>query len=323
MGRKIIDYSGERYAFTRSTDPFAGLDDYRSAPTLEIRYPNISFPIQEKAFDVGYSSSGINRTVGYFFETVSRARRGGETQKPRSVNNGDSSSRPDVIIDNGRINIEVKGINETDRIPLYDDQMARYSMVRLLSDVSSEIDVEIFRHCVEDIGKQYRKGGLEWLASAFPRNIKSLIYFPFPLVFNMWDPNLTLLTRGYDIRRHSKYTSLPASLLNVFLAEPERALRFVGENSDNWTVQKYRFSEKATSNRVPFTSFPVAFFIYKKRKEWNRHFRRLFAGKDLPYFEEEMDDQRFEGDTNFNFGANINGQSVDINFDEEYPDLPF
>jgi len=287
---RVIDYSGPRYAFTRSDDPFDGLDEYRKAPFLAMNSYRVKFPIQESAFEIGYSNGDLTQKVGYFFEKVDQGMRGGRTQLPRGIEDKTHFSRPDVILNGGSSNFEVKGIHHQDRTPLYDSQMARYSMLQLLNNEKFSIGFDIFRHSVEDVGRNYRSGGLKWMVMTFPQEIRSALFLPFPLVFSIWDPRREEINRSHDSRRGESYSPFNASIMNVFLAEPERAFDFLGENPSDYDTQKFRFPGRANSNGVSFKPFPVVVFKHKNRRKWIQKFKEEFEGKDLYFFERGMTD---------------------------------
>ncbi|MEK6945383.1 MAG: hypothetical protein AABW63_01175 [Nanoarchaeota archaeon] len=71
----------ERYKFVRG-GPFDGLDDYASAPEINMKNKTLVYPIVQReaqiSFQGFYSQRQLNENLGFFFELIAQGIYGGE-----------------------------------------------------------------------------------------------------------------------------------------------------------------------------------------------------------------------------------------------------
>lgn len=349
--------NSDRYAFVRSKDPFAGIEDYSHSGIIGVHNNRIDFPsVQLSLLEGGVLKRGdITKISGYFFERISQGINGGKIQASVDVfknsSNGDVTKRTlDVISNKLPMGREVKSAYNSNKVQLINWQLAGYAyMILTCPETSSEegkdiheIYVDIFRHGLKKI-EEYSRKSLDSLVSDLTQNIRNLISLPFSVIFNAWYPIKTPYYT-YDKGKRAPYTSFKSKDLNMFLVEPNKALRNLNLNPIDYEIIKGKFPQGVIVNNNKICPFPILIIREKNHSGWLRGFKETYrnhAPLFLNYmcndnvgvkdFSGELFDlgggmelESPDGDMRFDFGVNKSQPNLDLlDNDEPYLDIPF
>jgi hypothetical protein len=239
-------------------------------------------------FSGEYSVDELNKRQGDFFEGFVRAIYGGELNQP-IVFFGEDHEKPvtgliDIIDKDGNYR-EVKSIRTGARLRLMDRQVSRFayalavnkSLPHYSSKDSPRIIYDVVRHRVRDIKKRF--AGIQdagEMLSEFGQNTRSMISIDFPIIYNLWDPRNSGLSRqnGYHYEYGGHYgalTFLPGSSLTRLLIEPLSELSSLGVDPELCEIHHYKSHRRLRIEGEKAHKFPILTITLKNPEQWRKN----------------------------------------------------
>jgi len=273
-----------------SSDPFLELGRYRSARVLPVREHGMGLARQVESFASkenekrDYSTHGLRRWQGYFFESASYAYRGGRMKSLQQVITGNCSdpvlSLFDIEDAEGTF-IEVKSARADKEIKLINKQVARQAY--FLANGSSSTNLarkqkrrrifyDNYLHGIKGMEghREYR----EHLWNLFPdlrQATRMLIVLPFSVILRAWDPRPDQLISSVSSggNGHDPYTRLNTGQLNSLIQNPREGIAKLDLDPGQFIYRLRKSSEDLTFNMHPFDPvFPILLIEDKNYHDW-------------------------------------------------------
>jgi|TARA_Y100000310_G_scaffold338143_1_gene427007 hypothetical protein len=253
---------------------FAGLRIYGRAKTLKVASKKIDYPIQRNFPEIGFDySSGIMRTLGSFFENLSKGIYGGDFGRTQIVDiengyNGLSRviSEPDISHSRDHVFREVKSFSPDNSLKFFDPQMEKYAKQQSVPKKIPEIRFELFRHGISKITKKHKMTEAEAMILDLSQNVRFMISMPFSVAYAIYDnssvPNLLEehtypLTSRYEGKGYGWCTQFRPRGINSLLIKPEKTFRDLGLNPRHFKFVSMRFPRGVRINGNKILPFPV------------------------------------------------------------------
>jgi len=278
---------GERYKLIR-TGRFDELPDYSDAPYLKIKNKSLIYPTSELQLSLpGLDrGSGLNVRLGRFFEILAQGIYGGKIGEFFGFdesNGKNKGSEPDITHQKPNILREVKATSVRYSLMLRNEQMEKYLSLQI-GDYFPEppiIRFEIFRHNVKDLPGIFNKGGLEGVIKKLTEGIRSMISFPFSIMYRIYQAGIPF-TGKYGGETFHNSTRFYTSGLNYLLAEPEETFKKLEIDPESFEFQKKRFPRNVIINEEKISPFPVLIINEKNPGAELQNLKEIFYD-DVPF----------------------------------------
>ncbi len=264
----------KRFPFVRG-GVFDGLGNYLKTRPINVQTNNLNYLFDEKSSHgvrIDYQH-GMRVRLGTIFEFISRGIYGGEyklTQGISGENGNHLLSEPDIFHSENDLYREVKSFRTGGQLKLLDEQMEKYVQIQF-PDLQTQMDFpgilkdpkirfELFRHRIKNLTKKHKDSEIEKLVSGISKGIGFMISMPFSVAYAAYahlNQGEGGLTYRYEEQRESWYTSIRSSGLNQILAHPERSLKGLGLNPDDFKFYKRKFPKNVILNGNEVSPFPV------------------------------------------------------------------
>jgi len=198
------------------------------------------------------------------------------------TSNGSRFCQPDISHNFGKWYIESKTVMSGGELKLLDDQIEKYGSLQV-EDKNREISFAISRHGLRGIEKKFKNETEDALLESFSKGVFFSIILPFSIINEIHKRQDIRLVYRYDppqeqfgMRYFKPMTRVRSQIINLFLRDPETAIKKFRLNPDNYIFNRQFLTTGMDLNGHEIKPFPILEIKDKDLKLWFKKFKESY-----------------------------------------------